>query len=106
MKHYIKRGHFVKAMQQFSVSAAIKYIHSEVIRSFFFPQEALAKQEAGKQRQQRKLLVDTESGSIRLHRPLPFDPPWEKMKGKAKQGRTGTWKDGSKEMPLKKCQWF
>lgn len=30
---------------------------------------------------EKKLLVDTESGSIRLHRPHFFDPPWEKMKG-------------------------
>lgn len=29
-------------------------------------------------------LVDAESGSIRPHRPLCFDPPWEKMKGTEK----------------------
>lgn len=47
------------------------------------------------------LLVDAESGSIRPHRPLLFDPPLEKIKGtgrgiKAKQGGTRTWKEGFK----------
>lgn len=48
------------------------------------------------------LLVDSESGSTRPHRPLFFDPPWEKMKGtergiKAKKrGGTRTWEGNFK----------
>lgn len=55
-------------------------------------------------KKQRKLLGDTESGSIRLHRPLLFDPPREKMKGteggekKEKQGRTGLQSSALKKM--------
>ena len=93
-------------MHQFSVTTGGKYVALRGFKGIFFHSKL---ERSKKQRQQRKLVVDTASGSIRLHRPLLFDPPWEKMKGtergkKAKQGRTGTWKDGSKA--LRKCRWF
>lgn len=42
---------------------------------------------------QRKLVVDTESGSIRLHRPHLFDPPLEKMKGIEGEEKSNTGKN-------------
>jgi len=47
----------------------------------------------GTAKKQRKPFVDTESGSIRLHRSLLFDPPYKKMKDTRKEEKSQTMED-------------